>query len=189
MHDPVATVDGTTYERACIVAWFKSGGTTSPATGEPLESFEIFPNDSVRDVMGNYMTLRGQMKDDHAHMSKFFARAELMLSRKLHRMDRTIKTLRTALDDGDSSSSYAGDRSFRESDPGHSARSRSLSASRAMTASSLEDEPAASHSQPVFVAGGAPENKPLDAEQRQLMREQQRRELAGKGSWWARLCP
>ena len=47
MQDPVVAADGHTYERAAIAEWIVRR-TTSPKTGEALESMTIFPNHSIR---------------------------------------------------------------------------------------------------------------------------------------------
>ena len=47
-NDPVLTVDGHSYERASIEAWFDAGNTTSPLTNAALESTLLFPNINLR---------------------------------------------------------------------------------------------------------------------------------------------
>jgi hypothetical protein len=51
--DPVVAADGYTYERDAITNWFataptSSGTAISPMTQEPLRSFEVTPNVTVR---------------------------------------------------------------------------------------------------------------------------------------------
>ena len=48
MVDPVATVDGYSYERSAIVRWFGYGHNTSPMTGLPLPSKTLIPNFALR---------------------------------------------------------------------------------------------------------------------------------------------
>ena len=47
MLDPVITLDGHTYERAAILAWFLKSAT-SPMTGEPLASTVLTPNMAIK---------------------------------------------------------------------------------------------------------------------------------------------
>ena len=44
MTDPVVTADGHKYDRASIQAWFRTGKTTSPLTGLPLENLDLVPD-------------------------------------------------------------------------------------------------------------------------------------------------
>jgi hypothetical protein len=44
MVDPVFAADGETYERAAIEEWFALGKTTSPMSGDEIDSSVIFPN-------------------------------------------------------------------------------------------------------------------------------------------------
>jgi hypothetical protein len=48
MRDPVLTCDGISFEREAIVSWFAKGNTTSPATGDQLETTQLVPNLALR---------------------------------------------------------------------------------------------------------------------------------------------
>ena len=50
MTDPVATMDGFTYERAAITEWLRTKDT-SPKTGSKLESKALIPNHLVRSLL------------------------------------------------------------------------------------------------------------------------------------------
>jgi len=51
MADPVICEDGQTYERSAIKKWFRTGATTSPATGEVLTSQNLVPNIALRSAI------------------------------------------------------------------------------------------------------------------------------------------
>lgn len=53
MVDPVMCMDGQTYDRAWIEAWFKDKDT-SPNTNEVLESKVLIPNHALRSVISTY---------------------------------------------------------------------------------------------------------------------------------------
>ena len=48
MKDPVMTVDGNSYEREAIEAWFATGNVTTPLTGATLNSTDVIPNQALR---------------------------------------------------------------------------------------------------------------------------------------------
>ena len=50
MSDPVATVDGQTYERAAIARWLAQK-RTSPLTGATLKSIALIPNHALRKLI------------------------------------------------------------------------------------------------------------------------------------------
>ena len=50
MREPVVTVDGQTYERACIAAWLQNHAT-SPLTGQDLESKLLIPCIALRNAI------------------------------------------------------------------------------------------------------------------------------------------
>jgi hypothetical protein len=51
MTDPVMTQSGSTYERAAIEAWFASGRTDDPETGEQLHDCRLIGNKLVRRLL------------------------------------------------------------------------------------------------------------------------------------------
>jgi hypothetical protein len=51
MTDPVIAVDGITYERSVITAWFGQHGAISPSTLEALDSTALIPNKAVRQII------------------------------------------------------------------------------------------------------------------------------------------
>lgn len=53
MDDPVITSDGHTYERECIIKWFKRNNT-SPLTGEILKTTNIIPNITLKKIITDY---------------------------------------------------------------------------------------------------------------------------------------
>ena len=48
MRDPVLTCDGISFEREAVASWFAKGNTTSPVTGEQLETTQLVPNIALR---------------------------------------------------------------------------------------------------------------------------------------------
>ncbi|PRP83569.1 hypothetical protein PROFUN_09118 [Planoprotostelium fungivorum] len=58
MSDPVLTVDGHTYDRTNIVAWFERGNRRSPTTNLVLESFNLIPNHRVKSLVQSYREKR-----------------------------------------------------------------------------------------------------------------------------------
>jgi hypothetical protein len=44
----VLTCDGISFEREAIASWFAKGNTTSPVTGEQLETTQLVPNIALR---------------------------------------------------------------------------------------------------------------------------------------------
>jgi hypothetical protein len=48
MRDPVLTCDGISFEREAIASWFAKGNTTSPVTGDQLETTQLVPNIALR---------------------------------------------------------------------------------------------------------------------------------------------
>ncbi|CAI0398806.1 unnamed protein product [Linum tenue] len=59
MTDPVTVSTGQTYDRSSIQKWLKSGNTTCPKTGERLQSKELVPNTSLRNVIHQFCIDRG----------------------------------------------------------------------------------------------------------------------------------
>jgi hypothetical protein len=59
MRDPVFAVDGFTYERCSIEAWFAKGKTTSPKTGAELSSLSLIPNHDTRARIQEWQAGRG----------------------------------------------------------------------------------------------------------------------------------
>jgi hypothetical protein len=53
MHDPVVLEDGHTYEQRHIAKWLESKNT-SPVTGAPLPSKNMFPNHAMRNGISEY---------------------------------------------------------------------------------------------------------------------------------------
>lgn len=62
MRDPVATVDGYTYERRPIQEWFHLGHQTSPMTGLVLRQLTLAPEVSLRRAIQEYETMRPQLQ-------------------------------------------------------------------------------------------------------------------------------
>jgi len=54
MQDPVVASDGLSYEREAIEQWFSLGHTTSPSTGEELESKNLVPNFTLRSLLQSF---------------------------------------------------------------------------------------------------------------------------------------
>jgi len=55
MQDPVFSMDGQTYERACIEQWFAQGKRTSPVTNEVLSSLTLVPNLALRKIIDTFL--------------------------------------------------------------------------------------------------------------------------------------
>ena len=51
MRDPVSTVDGHTFERTEIEAWFAGGHNTNPNTNVVLPSLDLIPNLALRNAI------------------------------------------------------------------------------------------------------------------------------------------
>jgi hypothetical protein len=54
MHDPCVALDGYTYERVAIEAWFKRGIRISPLTGAAIVSRTLVPNKQLRHLIKEY---------------------------------------------------------------------------------------------------------------------------------------
>ena len=54
--EPVVAADGYTYERAAIEAYFSTGRTTSPITGEELTDKTLVPNKTLKSLIQNKST-------------------------------------------------------------------------------------------------------------------------------------
>ena len=60
MADPVTCVDGHSYEKECILRWFRESRVTSPVTGIALDSATVFPNHALRNAIEEWkLQLRG----------------------------------------------------------------------------------------------------------------------------------
>ena len=59
MRDPVMTIDGNTYEREAIEAWFGRGKTTSPLTNEELAQTLLTPNRLVKKLCESWLERNG----------------------------------------------------------------------------------------------------------------------------------
>eukprot|EP00919_Chromeraceae_sp_WS-2016_P037996 GHVR01090779.1.p1 GENE.GHVR01090779.1~~GHVR01090779.1.p1 ORF type:complete len:340 (-),score=59.23 GHVR01090779.1:161-1180(-) len=55
MRDPVASVDGYSYEREAITSWYSNGNFTSPVTGEVLCSLVVIPNHCLRFAIEDFI--------------------------------------------------------------------------------------------------------------------------------------
>ncbi len=53
MHDPVVAADGFSYERLALEKWFRSRAS-SPMTNLPLPTRLVFPNNSMRQAVGEW---------------------------------------------------------------------------------------------------------------------------------------
>ena len=62
MRDPVATVDGQTYERSAIEHWLRDHNT-SPLTGEVLAMKMLIPNHTVRGLSRKWLEEHPECKD------------------------------------------------------------------------------------------------------------------------------
>ena len=59
MNDPVFASDGHTYERCAIARWL-TNKTTSPKTGEELESKQLIPNHMCRSLVRDWEDARAK---------------------------------------------------------------------------------------------------------------------------------
>lgn len=55
MEDPVMTLDGHSYDRRAIEAWFATGRNKSPVTGAVLPSRALIPNHNLRKAIQHYL--------------------------------------------------------------------------------------------------------------------------------------
>ena len=62
MNDPVRTVDGETYERMAIEAWFKTGRSTSPLTNVPLTSRHLTLNQTLKRAIASFLESRPHLQ-------------------------------------------------------------------------------------------------------------------------------
>ena len=62
MRDPVATVDGQTYERSAIEHWLRDHNT-SPLTGEVLAMKMLIPNHTVRGLSRKWLEEHPECED------------------------------------------------------------------------------------------------------------------------------
>jgi hypothetical protein len=60
MEDPVMTVDGHTYERRAIAAWFALGRRTSPSTGANIGRTNLIPNFGMRKAIEEFLAVNSQ---------------------------------------------------------------------------------------------------------------------------------
>jgi len=60
-HDPVLAQDGHTYEREAIEDWIRKNGT-SPKTGQQLSLEYLYPNHTVKQLVGDFETSLHQKK-------------------------------------------------------------------------------------------------------------------------------
>ena len=58
MDDPVLATDGHAYERRDIERWFEKR-LTSPKTGEPLKTPDVFPNHPLRRLIVEWREAHG----------------------------------------------------------------------------------------------------------------------------------
>ena len=61
MRDPVATVDGQTYERSAIEQWLGEHNT-SPLTGLPLASTELAPNAQLLTQIASFLAAHPHLR-------------------------------------------------------------------------------------------------------------------------------
>lgn len=177
MADPVVAADGMTFERACITSWFQLGTMVSPVTGQRLESVTLFPDNRLREATKDYMKLRDHIKSQRTQWFECLANQEMKLSRTFARKEKQISAFKSLLDRGGSSSS----RKIRAE-----GRRHTVGTEVAATPAPLSSQA------PSFSAGAAPRIAcpcpascgPPDVK---LMREQQRRDMMGKGQWWTRI--
>ena len=59
MSDPVIATDGHTYERKAILQWIERKAT-SPKTGEPLTTPQVFPNHLIRGMILEWKEQSGE---------------------------------------------------------------------------------------------------------------------------------
>ena len=68
MVDPVTCVDGHSYEKGCILRWFRESRVTSPVTGIALDSATVFPNHALRNAIEEWkLQLRGRRPASRQH--------------------------------------------------------------------------------------------------------------------------
>lgn len=101
MTDPVMTVDGITYERENIVAYFRSGRRTSPVTGKELPVLEIKPNTALREAIENYSHLHATVEQMQREWEAFLTHQGRKAALKLLHKQRQVRALKSALEQSD----------------------------------------------------------------------------------------
>jgi len=98
MTDPVFAVDGITYERENIVAYFSSGRRTSPVTGSELPSLALVPNVALKEAIVSYAELHSGAEHLQKEWSNYLARQGQKTTQKLLHRQRQVRALRSALE-------------------------------------------------------------------------------------------
>jgi len=101
MMDPVFTVDGVTYERENIVAYFSSGRRTSPATGLDLASLELVPNEALREAIESYKDLHSGAEHLQREWESYTTHQGHRATQKLLHRQRQVRVLKSALEQSD----------------------------------------------------------------------------------------
>lgn len=78
MQDPVATVDGHTYERGAIEAWFRRGHRTSPLTNASLPSLALTPERALRKAIAEYLVMRPELARPEVERRSYREAAEVL---------------------------------------------------------------------------------------------------------------
>lgn len=73
MNDPVTTVDGLTYERESILAWFRLGKRTSPLTNAALPSLVLTQNIALKSAISEFRRLRPELRQREMQRRDFEA--------------------------------------------------------------------------------------------------------------------
>mmetsp|Transcript_3789 Transcript_3789/g.9165 ORF Transcript_3789/g.9165 Transcript_3789/m.9165 type:complete len:331 (+) Transcript_3789:56-1048(+) len=95
--EPTSAADGLNYDRKCIETWLKKGHRNSPVTKAPLQSLDLYPNDALKDCLGQYLSLREVMTQDHKRWRGFVVVTEDRVLRKLAQKDSQVRDLKATL--------------------------------------------------------------------------------------------
>lgn len=180
MADPVLLADGTTLERACIASLFEAGVRISPVTGKPLESLALFPDVALRAAIRDYTALRNYVKQARTRRFYELYGVEVSFDREIMEKERSIRLLRSAPHAGHSPANYD------ERGSSGSAAEELAAVPEPQPLRPLVEEAAAPHAKITFSSGAAP-RRLLSSVDMKVMRQLQKQEMVGKGSWWARI--
>jgi len=93
MTDPVIALDGQTYERRAITAWFEKGNRRSPVTGQSFGATILIDNDFARTILEDLIRAEPELDfqenpEDKADLEKCIQEKEEFIRDLLQKEDR-----------------------------------------------------------------------------------------------------
>jgi len=106
MHDPVVCgcmpTCGATFERANVTRWIdSSNGGTCPNTGRPLRRTQLFPNRTLKALIGEWTQAHGGVPDDVAPPEDVMNYVDPPVDPEVHRAARRRRYIESDDDDED----------------------------------------------------------------------------------------